>query len=193
MSFLYSSCALGLGASQGGGVTGCCWLAVASSVAWLVEPCVCVCPRHPLHAAHNRQGSITGRPAPPGQPWAKAFNVFNALGSIAFGERGRVHAHGTRLVPVSPAPPPFHRHPRVLMPVLMLPLLCSQPHPAYNFTGVLMEVQDTLHEPPKALVNMKRAVHTGMVRLCVCGGGRGARGSGLNRGPVDVCLLCAAG
>lgn len=47
----------------------------------------------------------------------KAFNVFNALGSIAF---------------------------------------------AYNFTGVLMEIQDTLHEPPKAVVNMKRAVNTGM-------------------------------
>lgn len=49
-----------------------------------------------LPAAHNKYGSITGRAAPPGQPWVKAFNVFNALGSIAF---------------------------------------------AYNFTGVLMEIQ----------------------------------------------------
>jgi hypothetical protein len=47
-------------------------------------------------AAHNRYGNITGRAAPPGQPWVKAFNIFNALGSIAF---------------------------------------------AYNFTGVLMEIQ----------------------------------------------------
>lgn len=52
----------------------------------------CVC----AYTAHNRHGSITGRPAPPGQPWVKAFNIFNALGSIAF---------------------------------------------AYNFTGVLMEIQ----------------------------------------------------
>lgn len=80
MSLLYSTCALGLGASQ----------------------------------AHNRLGSVSGRSAPAAE---KAFNVFNALGSIAY---------------------------------------------AYNFTGVLMEIQDTLHEPPKALVNMKRAVHTGM-------------------------------
>lgn len=49
-----------------------------------------------FYAAHNRYGSITGRAAPPGQPWVKAFNIFNALGSIAF---------------------------------------------AYNFTGVLMEIQ----------------------------------------------------
>lgn len=28
--------------------------------------------------------------------------------------------------------------------------------------AVLMEIQDTLHEPPKAIVNMRRAVHTGM-------------------------------
>lgn len=83
MSFMYSSCALGLGAAK----------------------------------AHNRFGSISGRAAPPGQPWVKAFNIFNALGSVAF---------------------------------------------AYNFTGVLMEIQDTLHEPPKAVVNMKRAVNTGM-------------------------------
>jgi hypothetical protein len=47
-------------------------------------------------AAHNRFGSISGRAAPPGQPWVKAFNIFNALGSVAF---------------------------------------------AYNFTGVLMEIQ----------------------------------------------------
>lgn len=47
-------------------------------------------------AAHNRLGNIAGRAAPPGQPRVKAFNIFNALGSIAF---------------------------------------------AYNFTGVLMEIQ----------------------------------------------------
>ncbi|KAF8062023.1 AAP2 [Scenedesmus sp. PABB004] len=33
---------------------------------------------------------------------------------------------------------------------------------AYNFTGVLMEIQATLHEPPRAAVNMRRAVHAGM-------------------------------
>lgn len=34
-------------------------------------------------AAHHRLGSITGRAAP---PMEKALNVFNALGSIAFGK-----------------------------------------------------------------------------------------------------------
>lgn len=34
-------------------------------------------------AAHNRLGSMTGRAAP---PLPKALNVFNALGSIAFGK-----------------------------------------------------------------------------------------------------------
>jgi hypothetical protein len=54
-----------------------------------------------IAAAHNRFGSISGRAAPPGQPWVKAFNIFNALGSVAF---------------------------------------------AYNFTGVLMEIQ-VCHKP----------------------------------------------
>lgn len=58
-------------------------------------PCCC-CAHWLCVTAHNRFGSVTGRAAPPGQPWVKAFNIFNALGSIAF---------------------------------------------AYNFTGVLMEIQ----------------------------------------------------
>uniref|UniRef100_A0A383V4H3 Amino acid transporter transmembrane domain-containing protein n=1 Tax=Tetradesmus obliquus TaxID=3088 RepID=A0A383V4H3_TETOB len=80
MSFMYSTCALALGASK----------------------------------AHHRLGSVYGRHA---APVPKAMNIFNALGSIAF---------------------------------------------AYNFTGVLMEIQSTLHEPPKARINMRRAIHTGM-------------------------------
>ncbi|KAF8062021.1 AAP2 [Scenedesmus sp. PABB004] len=60
--------------------------------------------------AHNKLGTLAGKPAP---PMEKTFGVFNSLGNIGF---------------------------------------------AYSSAVVLMEVQDTLREPPAAAVSMKKTV-----------------------------------
>lgn len=130
--------------------------------------------------AHNGLGTITGRIT---APIDKVFGVFNALGERT--AQGAWWAAGcggacmrSRAAAWKPCPRRARRcaprtlHPRPLQPVRLAPPSHALTTPsaracagniafAFNSAIVLMEIQDTLREPPRAETSMKKALRLG--------------------------------